>query len=171
MAATKRIRPTVLPKAVAAAEEIKRLPGPKVVDESAQGVKEAREAEEAEQGLNLPPISHIKPPEMRHTSTKIRWYLGLGYTVKEVSGFLGVRYQQVRNVATVEPKRAAREDVPPYIIECWEIADDLEAMADHALDQQMAAQRAQDRENKKRARKGLPKLDEPEWAWPEEKEA
>ncbi|MEB3029694.1 hypothetical protein VJI72_07850, partial [Parvimonas micra] len=57
-------------------------------------------------GRALPPIHRVKPPEMHHMSTKIRWYIALGYTVGEVSKFLGLRYQQVRNVATTTPKRA-----------------------------------------------------------------
>jgi len=139
MAEAKRIQPTVKPKI-------------RVVDTTSSS-EPGVSSDAAKKGL--PPIGHVKPPEMKHMSTKIRWYLGLGYAVKEVAGMLGVRYQQVRNVATVEPKRAAREDVPPYIIECWEPADDLEAMADHALDIEMAAQREQDREAKRRSRKGL----------------
>lgn len=107
-------------------------------------------------GQALPPITHIKPPAMKHLSTKIRWYLGLGYTVTEVKDLLGVRYQQVRNVGTVEPKRAAREDVPPLIVEVWEVDDDLEAMDKHALEQEMAAQRSQDREARRNRNGGHP---------------
>lgn len=140
MTATKKIVPTVLPKDAVVEEEI--APG--------EGVVVDGEVVEP----SLPPISHIKPPEMRHTSTKIRWYLGLGYTVKEVSVFLGVRYQQVRNVGITAPKRAAREDVPPLKIETWEVDDDLEAMEAHALEEQMAAQRDQDRAARKKSRQG-----------------
>ena len=104
MTAKKRLIPTVVPKE-------------QVLEDEAETPVTGNEDTEP----NLPPISHIKPPEMRHNSTKIRWYLGLGYTVKEVATFLGVRYQQVRNVGTTTPKRAAREDVPPYIIETWEV--------------------------------------------------
>lgn len=149
MTAKKRLIPTVVPKE-------------QVLEDEAETPVTGNEDTEP----NLPPISHIKPPEMRHNSTKIRWYLGLGYTVKEVATFLGVRYQQVRNVGTTTPKRAAREDVPPYIIETWEVDDDLEAMEAHALEQQMAAQREQDREARRRARKGTgpqrPDLEEDE---------
>lgn len=99
---------------------------------------------------NLPPIHHIKPPDMQHMSTKIRWYLGLGYKVKEVSKFLGVLYQQVRNVSTTVPKRAMREDIPPLLIILWEVDDDLEAMDAHAMEVEMMAQRGQDRSAKKR---------------------
>lgn len=135
MTAGKRLVPTVLPR--------------EAVREDEQPTSHA----EAKEELSLPPISHVKPPPMRHMSTKIRWYLGLGFTVKEVSTFLGVRYQQVRNVGVVEPKRAAREDVPPFIIETWEVDDDLEAMEAHALEVEMAAQRDQDRAARKEANK------------------
>lgn len=136
MTATKKITPTVRPNSANVIDDTE------ISGQDAEGVQQ------------LPPISHVKPPDMSHTSTKIRWYLGLGYTVKEVSNFLGVRYQQVRNVGTTAPKRAAREDVPPYIIETWEVDDDLEAMEAHALEQNMAAQREQDRDARRRARKG-----------------
>lgn len=142
------------------------IPTVKPVKEVAEGLtpddfmvpneEEAQEDGIAE--LRLPPIHHVKPPKMQHTSTKIRWYLGLGYTVKEVSSHLGVRYQQVRNVGVNAPKRAAREDVPPYIIELFDIEDDLEAMESHALEREMAAQRQQDKDKRaamKRARKKL----------------
>lgn len=139
MAAQKRIKPTVGPK-----QQVFEGPKLVVLDQSKESASRSDAAEPS-----LPPITHIKPPTMRHLSTKIRWYLGLGYTVKEVSNLLGVRYQQVRNVAVQEPKRAAREDVPPYVIELYDVEDDLEAMEHHALEQQMAAQREQDRKARK----------------------
>lgn len=131
MTAKKRIVPTVKPV---------------VIDEEQDDAVRDSEGNEWDEEVSLPPIGHIKPPEMKHTSTKIRWYCGLGYTIKEVSNFLGVRYQQVRNVASTSPKRAAREDVPPYKIELWELDDDLEAMDKHAMEQQMSAQREETRE-------------------------
>lgn len=135
MTAIKKIDPTVKPKDV-------------VVDMTeGEGVPVSDEP-------NLPPITHIKAPDMKHTSTKIRWYLGMGYTVKEVSHLLGVRYQQVRNVGVTAPKRAAREDVPPYIIELWEVDGDLEAMDKHAFEIEMAAQREQDRKARSDSRRG-----------------
>lgn len=142
MAASKRLQPTVIPKTTEVLEEGQETP------ESIQ---------------QLPPIAHIKPPVMKHTSTKIRWYLGLGFTVKEVSDWLGVRYQQVRNVGVQTPKRAAREDVPPYIIELWEVDDDLEAMDKHAMEQQMAVSRAESRAVRKaiRQRKAGDPFEEP----------
>lgn len=139
MTATKRIKPTVGPKEVIDTSGV-------IVQQ--EGVAEG-EDENAWEEVSLPPISHVKPPDMKHTSTKIRWYCGLGYTIKEVSNLLGVRYQQVRNVATTAPKRAAREDVPPLRIELFELDDDLEAMDKHAMEQEMAIQR---REHRKEAR-------------------
>ena len=102
----------------------------------------------------LPPMTHVKEPSMAHMSTRIRWWLGLGYQVKEVSNHLGVRYQQVRNVKTTEPKRAIREDIPPLVIELHELDDDLEAMDKAAMIREMTAQRAQDAASRKRARRG-----------------
>jgi hypothetical protein len=136
MAAQKRLQPTVRPK-------------PQVIDSSTDDPPD----EEAKE-IELPPITHLKIPEMRHTSTKIRWLLGMGYKVKEVSDFLGVRYQQVRNVGTTNPKRAAREDVPAYVVETLEIDDDLEAMDKHFLEIEMAQQRKQDRDARKRRNGG-----------------
>lgn len=88
---------------------------------------------------------------MQHTSTKIRWYAALGYKPAEIQKRLGVLYQQVRNVMTTVPKRAAREDLPPLVIELLAIDDDLEAMDKHHLEAQMAAQRIEDRKNRARA--------------------
>lgn len=104
---------------------------------------EAGEGEGEGVGVGLPPIHRIVEPQMTHTSTRIRWFIGLGYTVAEVSRFLGVRYQQVRNVATTEPKRAAREDLPPFEVRVWDVDDDLEAMDKHALEGAMQAQRGE----------------------------
>jgi hypothetical protein len=81
---------------------------------------------------------------MQHTSTKIRWYLGLGYEVREVAKFLGVKYQQVRNVGVTEPKRAAREDVPPYEITLYDLGDEVDALLDAELERSLMAGRNQD---------------------------
>jgi hypothetical protein len=96
----------------------------------------------------LPPISRIKmPEEAKITSTKIRWLAGVGYEVKEIAGFLGVRYQQVRNVLTNPPKRMAREDVPPLVVEILAITDDNhEHMDQYFLEREMAAQRKESRD-------------------------
>lgn len=118
-------------------------------EEEVNPFKEGRPA--PEDPAMLPPIHHIREPKMQHMSTRIRWYLALGYAVKEVSKLLGVRYQQVRNVKTVEPKRAAREDLPPLWIVLHDVQDDLEAMDAHALEMEMAQQRAESRSAKRQA--------------------
>ena len=92
-----------------------------------------------------PPLARLKMPDMQHASTKIRWLVALGYPPKEIAPFLGVRYQMVRNVMNTEPKRAAREDLPPLDVEVLDIETDLEAMERQALEQEMAAQRAEAR--------------------------
>jgi DNA-binding transcriptional MerR regulator len=97
----------------------------------------------------LPPIHRIKEPPMHHMSTRIRWFKALGYEVKEISAYLGVRYQQVRNVVTTTPKRMAREDLPAITIELLDMETDLELMESQALMENMAVQRAQDRKAKK----------------------
>jgi hypothetical protein len=144
MTAKKTITPTVKPNEVAEGGRM-----PEDFDVEVEG-KIARQ---------LPPIHRIKPPKMQHNATKIRWYLGIGYTVKEVSNFLGIRYQQVRNVGVTAPKRAAREDVPPYVIELFDIEDDFEAMEHAALEQQMMAQRNQDRQARRDHRLKRNKID------------
>lgn len=101
----------------------------------------------------LPPIHRIKEPLMRHASTRIRWFSALGYTNAEIHKHLGVRYQQVRNVLTTTPKRMAREDVPPLEFSVMDVETDLEAMESQALVDNMAAQRAEDRAARKRARR------------------
>lgn len=101
-------------------------------------------------GAGLPPMHRVKEPPMLYMSTRIRWWAALGYTVKEIHHFLGVRYQQVRNVLGTSPKRAAREDLPSLEIELLEISTDLELMEQAALVENMAAQRAQDRGEKRR---------------------
>lgn len=65
----------------------------------------------------LPPIDKVREPPMDFTSTRIRWFLGLGYTVSVVAKHLGVKYQQVRNVSLMEPKRGAREALPELKVE------------------------------------------------------
>lgn len=97
----------------------------------------------------LPPIHRIKEPPMLYMSTRIRWYTDLGYTVAEIYKYLGVRYQQVRNVLGTAPKRAAREDIPPLVIELYDLETDIEAMEAQALVENMAALRAEDRASRK----------------------
>lgn len=99
----------------------------------------------------LPPIHRIKEPQMLYMSTRIRWFYALGYTVGEIHNHLGLRYQQVRNVVTTQPKRASREDVPALDIEVFDVETDLEAMEAQALVDNMAAQRAEERALKKKS--------------------
>lgn len=106
----------------------------------------------------LPPIHRIREPAMHHMSTRIRWFKALGYEVKEIAAFLGVRYQQVRNVVTTQPKRMAREDLPALTIELLDLETDLEAMEAQALQMNMAAQRAQDRSARKETNKARREL-------------
>lgn len=89
---------------------------------------------------------------MQHLSTRIRWYFALGYKPAEIQKRTGVLYQQVRNVITTKPKRAAREDLPPLVVEVVEVDDDLEAMDKHFLEQEMAAQRISDRKQRAKDR-------------------
>lgn len=115
-------------------------------------VKEEGEGEGAERAL--PPIFHVLEPPMQHMSTRIRWYHALGYKPAEIQKRTGVLYQQVRNVITTQPKRAAREDLPPLEIRLAELDDDFEAMDKHHLELQMAAARDEARKAAARARSG-----------------
>lgn len=101
----------------------------------------------------LPPIHRVREPKMAHTSTRIRWFAALGYKPLEIHKLLGVRYQQVRNVLNTEPKRAAREDLPPLTIELYDLSTDLELMEDAALTENMAAQRLSDQKERSRVNK------------------
>jgi hypothetical protein len=103
----------------------------------------------------LPPIARIKmPEEMKIVSTKIRWLSGVGYVAREIAPFLGVRYQQVRNVLSNPPKRAAREDLPPLVVEVLRLTEDMLEIADQQhLEQQMAAQRSEHRRERKATNK------------------
>lgn len=96
---------------------------------------------EVEGDGKLPPIETIIPPKTVTKTALIRWYRTLGYEVKEISRYMGVRYQQVRNVTTNLPKRAAREDLPPLIIEQREVTDIITAAMDGALDASLLAGR------------------------------
>jgi hypothetical protein len=85
----------------------------------------------------------------------MRWYIALGYTVAEVSRYMGVRYQQVRNVTTNLPKRAAREDLPELVIVLRETPDLIEAALDGALDASMLAGRKERLKEEKADRRTL----------------
>jgi hypothetical protein len=109
------------------------------------------EVEEADQeGVKfdkrgLPPIGRIKmPPGMKITSTQIRWLNAVGYEAREIAPFLGCRYQQVRNVLQNPPKRAAREDVPPLVVEVTRLSEDMLEIADEeAMRANCAASRSE----------------------------
>ena len=89
----------------------------------------------------LPAIHRVKLPNTRTKSALIRWLWELGYPVRDISGSLGLRYQQVRNVVTTEPKRAAREDLPPLTIELTEMSDVVDMLLDSALEADFKAAR------------------------------
>src|SRR5689334_18662087 len=99
----------------------------------------------------LPPIGRIKMPEgIKVTSTKIRWLASVGYLSREIAPYLGCRYQQVRNVLQNPPKRAAREDLPPPVVEVLRLTEDMLDVADEQhLEQQMAAQRNEHRQERR----------------------
>lgn len=103
----------------------------------------------------LPPIGRIRMPQgIKVTSTKIRWLDSVGYLAREIAPYLGVRYQQVRNVLQNPPKRAAREDLPPPVVEVLELSHDMLEIADEQhLEMQMAAQRNEHRAERKRVNK------------------
>jgi hypothetical protein len=92
-------------------------------------------------GGYLPPISRIKRPETRTQSALVRWLFLLGYEVKEISRGLNIRYQQVRNMVTTQPKRAAREDLPPLQIELLEMEDAVDMLLGIELERTFAEDR------------------------------
>lgn len=96
------------------------------VEETEDGKKETR---------YLPPIYRLQMPETRTKSALIRWLWELGYDVKTISKGLDIRYQQVRNIITTEPKRAAREDLPPLSYELIEVEDVVDMLLGEALEQ------------------------------------
>jgi hypothetical protein len=79
-------------------------------------------------GGYLPPIHRLKMPKTKTQTATIRWLYALGYEVKEISNGLNVRYQQVRNMVMTIPKRAAREDLPPLVVELGEMEDIVETL-------------------------------------------
>lgn len=82
----------------------------------------------------LPPITTIRIPPTSTKSATIRWLGALGYEVKEIYVFLGIKYQMVRNILTTIPKRAAREDLPEQVIEYLPERDPMDDAMDGALD-------------------------------------
>lgn len=101
----------------------------------AEGLREPDAVESRlEDGKYLPPIYRIKLPETRTKSALIRWLWELGYSVKAISASLGIRYQQVRNVVTTEPKRATREDMPELVIVLADVTDVVDMLLGEALE-------------------------------------
>ena len=101
----------------------------------------------------LPPIRRIKLPETKTQSALIRWLFEKGYQVKDISKGLNVRYQQVRNIVTTEPKRAAREDLPEMGIELAELEDVVDMLLGDELERTHLEHRKQEqKEHKRRAR-------------------
>lgn len=90
---------------------------------------------------SLPDIGSIVIPECKVMSTRIRWLHAMGYKPAEISKYLMIKYQQVRNVITTQPKRAAREDLPPLVLTLREPVDDIQAIMDRALDDSIRAGR------------------------------
>ena len=107
---------------------------------------------EAPEPRRVPPIETIVIPDCATKSAKIRWLKAMGYSVKEVANHLGIRYQMVRNIWTSEPKRAAREDLPPLEFVYREEVDDIQAIMDMALEDSLKAERKQ-RKAEQRANK------------------
>lgn len=114
--------------------------------------EEGKEAGE-EQGVKsrldeskyLPPIHRIKLPQVKTQTALIRWLFELGYPVKDISNGLNVRYQQVRNMVTTVPKRAAREDMPPLQIELLEMEDAVDMLLGAELERTFAEDRKRDK--------------------------
>lgn len=102
---------------------------------------DSQRAPQAPDGKYLPPIEQIVIPKTQTKSAKIRWLIAMGYKVAEISNYFGWRYQMVRNIATSEPKRAAREDLPPLVVEYHPEIDDVQAIMDKALEDSLKAER------------------------------
>ena len=115
------------------------------------GIADEQEDEVTLDKRGLPPIGRIlMPPEIKITSTKIRWLSAIGYLPREIAPYLGCRYQQVRNVLQNPPKRAAREDLPPLVVKVMRLSEDMLEIADEEAGRQnMAAQRNQHRKERK----------------------
>lgn len=82
----------------------------------------------------LPPIGDILIPKTTTKSALIRWLYALGYSVREIYGFLGCKYQMVRNIVTTIPKRAAREDLPAMEVMYRPEKDMIDEALDGALE-------------------------------------
>lgn len=90
---------------------------------------------------DIAPIESIEIPKTTTKSARIRWLRAMGYTVAEISNFLGIRYQMVRNIATSTPKRMAREDLPPLEVVFKPEVDDVQIIMDTELEASLKAER------------------------------
>lgn len=107
-----------------------------------------------EAGRYLPPIYRLKMPHTLTQSATIRWLAELGYPVKVISKALDIRYQQVRNIITTKPKRAAREDLPPLEIELQDLEDAVDTLLGEELERTFKEDAAATKAQKRRARRG-----------------
>jgi predicted transcriptional regulator len=106
-----------------------------------------------EEGKYLPPIHRIVLPKTGTQSALIRWLWEMGYQVKDISNGLGIRYQQVRNIITTKPKRAAREDLPPLELELAPLEDIVDVLLGAEFDRtHLAARKAERRETNRMRR-------------------
>lgn len=110
-------------------------------------------------GQYLPPLHRIKFPETRTQSCLIRWLFGVGYRVKDISKGLNVRYQQVRNIVTTQPKRAAREDLPPLNIELADIEDVVDTLLGDELERTHLEARKQEKRDEKARKRAARELE------------
>ncbi len=94
-----------------------------------------------------PPINRIVMPSTKTKSALIRWLHALGYPTKEIYVYLNVKYQMVRNIVTTEPKRAAREDLPPLEVRWLPELDIIDHALDGALEQALLTERKERKAN------------------------
>lgn len=117
----------------------------------------------------LPPIVRLRIPKVRTQTAKVRWLWAVGYPIKEIAKGTGIKYQQVRNMIVNQPKRAAREDLPPIPpeapLEMKELVDDIQAIMDDELERSLRAGRMADLEARKgrilKGRRGMRAVGEP----------
>lgn len=116
-------------------------------------VEDEEQLQSREEGKYLPPIHRIKLPETKTQSALIRWLHSVGYQVKDISKGLNIRYQQVRNIITTEPKRAAREDLPGLTVELAPLEDVVDMLLGDELERtHLDARRQEVKEQKRRSR-------------------
>lgn len=105
------------------------------------------------EGQYLPPLHRIKMPETKTASAKIRWLNRQGYRTKDIAKGLNIRYQQVRNIITTQPKRAMREDLPPDGIELAPMEDIVDQLLGDELERtHLEARKEEKREQRAKAR-------------------